>query len=103
VPGELAWQEAQAHLVPMLRRHPWVGVALSAGVGAAVVAWRPWRQGGWLHRWINPQHQPWPQQVTGWLLGALRDLPLQAVLTRVLTSVTAPPPSPDPTAKPPAA
>lgn len=102
VPGELAWQEAQARLLPVLRRHPWAGVALSAGVGAAVVAWRPWRQ-GWVHRWVNPQLLPLPRRLAGWFLDALRDLPLQAVLTRVLTTVAEPPASPDPTAKPPAA
>lgn len=97
-PGELALIELRAQLAPLVRRHPWASVTLAAGVGAAVMAGRPWRQ-----RWVSRQLTPLPRRLAAWLMRELQHLPLQALLTRALMTSASPPPDAAADDAPPAA
>ncbi|MEN9889806.1 MAG: hypothetical protein RLY78_101 [Pseudomonadota bacterium] len=71
-------------LAPAVRQHPWVAVALSAGLGAAVVAARPWQ-------WpvLAPHLAAAPRQAGHWALQELgqRLAPLNGLQGWVLTAV----------------
>lgn len=86
-PGELALLEVRTQLAPLVQRHPWASMALSAAVGASLMAGRPWR-----HRWVAQQMQPLPGRVSGWLIQEIRRLPLQALVTRLLVAAAGPAP-----------
>lgn len=90
VPSELALIELRARLMPLVQRHPWASVTLAAGVGAAVMAVRPWRP-----RETNRSRASRPRRLAAWLTGELRHLPLQALLTQWLMAVSSEPPAAD--------
>jgi hypothetical protein len=78
----------------MIRRHPVAVVALAAGLGAAIVAGRPWR-------WpvVAARMRPMPGHVGRWALRQLTSPSVQAALLSLLV-VLRRPEHPEPTEQP---
>ncbi len=107
---ELAGRAVLAETTPLIRRHPVWAVALGVGVGAALVAARPWR---W--QAVNRRVRPLGQQLVGWALRQLSQVPVQMALAALLAQFVGqrardgaaadgpPTPTPTPAPKPSAA
>ncbi|WP_077035637.1 hypothetical protein [Pelomonas sp. KK5] len=76
---ELVAGELHAQVAPAVRRHPVAAMLLSAGIGLAVVAARPWR---W--HFVRRQVQPLPGRIVRWLFNQLGAAPGQALLSALL-------------------
>ncbi len=77
--GSLVSEGFQQHAVPMVRRHPWAALGLAAGLGAVLVAARPWH-------WplVGHQLQATPRRLGRWALQQLASAPMQAALASLL-------------------
>ena len=105
---ELAGRAVLAETTPLIRRHPVWAVALGVGVGAALVAARPWR---W--QAVNRHVRPLGQHLVGWALRQLSQVPVQMALAALLAqfvgqrardgAAAAEPPTPTPAPMPSAA
>lgn len=51
--AEMLGQVTLQKLSPVVRRHPWLALAAGAGLGAALVVFRPWRAVG-VSRYVKP-------------------------------------------------
>jgi len=96
--GELLAGGLVAQAQPLVRKYPVASVAVAAGLGAALVAARPWR-------WpvVSQQLRPLPHRVTTWGLEQLTSAPVQAALAAwMLNTLTqaAPPADAGDTAQP---
>lgn len=78
---EAVGDELRDTALPVVRRHPWAAVLLSAAVAAGVVWLRPWRSG-----WLRPHVQPLPKRAGRWLLHQASLLPWQAALPALLAA-----------------
>ena len=81
-PAEALGDELGHQLRPLVQRHPAAAVLLAALAGAAVVAWRPWRQ-PWARQLVQPLRHSLPPGPAGWLPWLLRQvnqLPWQSTL-----------------------
>ncbi|MFO1327353.1 MAG: hypothetical protein U1F56_08335 [Rubrivivax sp.] len=83
--------QLRPHVAPLLQRHPLAAAALAAGAGAALVAWRPWRQ-----PWCRRALQACPGQALRWGQAQLGQLPWLAVLQTLLAASAAAAASPAP-------
>ncbi len=81
-PAEAAWLQAQASLLPTVRRYPLLTVGLVALGSAAFVASKPWRWGVVKHRFGS-------RPLGAWLWTQLRRLPLEALLAQLLLMTAA--------------
>lgn len=79
--GELVVQELHANAAPLIRRHPLGAILAAAGLGAALVIWKPWRWGP-----VRRQLQPLPRHAGRWLLRQLMQPSVQAMLAGLLVS-----------------
>lgn len=77
--AELVAKEAGAAVLPAVRRHPVVAVALAAGLGMAVVAGRRWYAPA-----LQGQVRSAPARLGRWLLRQLSQAPVQAGLFGLL-------------------
>lgn len=76
---ELAGRAVLAETLPLVRRHPLWAVALGAGLGAAVVAARPWRWAA-----VNRRMRPIGGHVFSWVVAQLSQVPVQMALAALL-------------------
>lgn len=79
--GELVVQELHANAAPVIRRHPLAATLAAAGLGAALMIWKPWRWG-----LVRRQLQPLPRHAGRWLLRQLMQPSVQAMLAGLLVS-----------------
>lgn len=79
--GELVVQELHATAAPLIRRHPLAATLAAAGLGAALMIWKPWRWG-----LVRRQLQPLPRHAGRWLLRQLAQPSVQAMLAGLLVS-----------------
>jgi hypothetical protein len=79
--GELVVQELHANAAPLIRRHPLAATLAAAGLGAALMIWKPWRWG-----MVRRQLQPLPRHAGRWLLRQLMQPSVQAMLAGLLVS-----------------
>ncbi len=79
--GELVAEELHAHAAPLIRRHPLAATLAAAGVGAALMIWKPWRWGP-----VRRQLQPLPRHAGRWLLRQLMQPSVQAMLAGLVVS-----------------
>lgn len=94
--GEMLVDEVKGAALPVIRRHPVVVVALAAGLGAAVVAGRPWR-------WpvVAARMRPMPGHMGRWALRQLTSPSVQAALLSLLVVLRRPEhPEPEPAPPP---
>ena len=77
--GALLSEGLQQHALPVVRRHPWATLGAAAGVGALVVATRPWR-------WplVGDQLLATPRRLGRWLTMQLTSAPVQAALVSMM-------------------
>lgn len=76
---ELAGRAVLAEALPLVRRHPLWAVALAAGLGAAVVAARPWRWAA-----VNRRVRPIGGHALSWAVAQLSQVPVQMALAALL-------------------
>jgi hypothetical protein len=92
-------QELQAHLVPQVRRHPWLAVSVAAGAGAALVYLRPWRwavlRGSW-PLWRAGLVAQVVQQAAQWPWETMLDGLMASMASRRAATPPAAPTPPDP-------
>jgi hypothetical protein len=79
--GELVVQELHASAAPLIRRHPLATTLAAAGLGAALMIWKPWRWG-----LVRRQLRPLPRHAGRWLLRQLAQPSVQAMLAGLLVS-----------------
>jgi hypothetical protein len=79
--SELVVQELHASAAPVIRRHPLAATLAAAGLGAALMIWKPWRWGP-----VRRQLQPLPRHAGRWLLRQLAQPSVQAMLAGLLVS-----------------
>lgn len=79
--GELVLGELHANATPLIRRHPLATTLAAAGLGAALMIWKPWRWG-----LVQRQLQPLPRHAGRWLLGQLAQPSVQAMLAGLVVS-----------------
>lgn len=79
--SELVAQELRASAVPVIRRHPLAAMLAAAGLGAALMIWKPWRWG-----LVRRQLRPLPRHAGRWLLRQLMQPSVQAMLAGLLVS-----------------
>lgn len=79
--SELVAQELHANAAPIIRRHPLAAMLAAAGIGAALMIWKPWRWGP-----VRRQLQPLPRHAGRWLLRQLAQPSVQAMLAGLLVS-----------------
>jgi hypothetical protein len=79
--SELVVQELHASATPLIRRHPLAATLGAAGLGAALMIWKPWRWGP-----VRRQLQPLPRHAGRWLLRQLAQPSVQAMLAGLLVS-----------------
>lgn len=65
----------RSQVAPVLRKHPWVMVAVAAGLGAALVLGRRWHA-----PLLVSTLRPLPQRLGRWLLAQLTSAPVQTAL-----------------------
>ena len=76
---EWAGRAVLAEVQPLVRRHPWLAVAVGASVGAALVSFRPWR---W--RAISRHVRPVGGHLMRWTIAQLSQVPVQMALAALL-------------------
>lgn len=76
---QLAGRAVMAETLPLVRRHPLWAVAVGAGLGAALVAARPWRWAA-----VNRSMRPIGGQVLNWAVAQLSQVPVQVALAALL-------------------
>jgi hypothetical protein len=79
--SELVVQELHANAAPLIRRHPLATTLAAAGLGAALMIWKPWRWG-----MVRRQLRPLPRHAGRWLLRQLMQPSVQAMLAGLLVS-----------------
>lgn len=81
---EWAGRAVMAETTPLIRRHPFLAMALGLGAGAALVAARPWR---W--RALNRRVRPLGGRMLGWAVAQLSQVPVQMALAALLAQFVA--------------
>lgn len=89
--GELLAGEWRATAAPLVRRHPVLIVLAAAGLGAFLVAQRPWRWPG-----VAERVRPMPARLGRFLLGQLSQAPVQTALLSLLMLLRKPADAPAP-------
>jgi hypothetical protein len=72
---ETAAGELRGVVAPLVRRHPVVAVAVAATIGAALVAWRPWRWPA-----VRSHIADAPQRAGRWVVHQLTQAPVQSLI-----------------------
>lgn len=76
---EWAGRAVLAEVQPLVRRHPWLAVAVGASLGAAMVSVRPWR---W--RAVSRHVRPLGGHLMRWTIAQLSQVPVQMALAALL-------------------
>jgi len=79
--SELVVQELRAGVAPVIRHHPLAATLAAAGIGAALMIWKPWRWG-----LVRRQLRPLPRHAGRWLLRQLAQPSVQAMLAGLIVS-----------------
>lgn len=79
--SELVAQEVHANAAALVRRHPLAATLAAAGLGAALMIWKPWRWGP-----VQRQLRPLPRHAGRWLLRQLMQPSVQAMLAGLVVS-----------------